>query len=223
MCLETGSKGENVKKLQTKLKELGFLNGNVDGIFGKKTEEAVKKYQKSKKLTVDGIAGPKTLSALGINNNNNNNNSSNNSSTETTIKIHGTAQPMDWWTSDIQKIFAKGVTAIITDVDKKISWRMKRFAGKNHADVQPLTKTDTAKMKRAWGGYWSWKRRAIFVTINGVNYAASMHGMPHGGSNLNNNFPGHTCIHFTNSRTHKTNKVDENHQKMVQKASQAIL
>lgn len=213
MYLEVGSKGENVKKLQTKLKELSFLNDNIDGIFGARTKAAVKKYQASKKLTVDGIAGPKTLSMLGITE----------KTSTTNGEIHGTAQPMDWWTSDIQNIFAKGVVATITDVDKKISWRVKRFAGKNHADVQPLTKTDTAKMKRAWGGYWSWKRRAIFVTINGINYAASMHGMPHGGSNLHNNFPGHTCIHFTNSRTHKTDKIDENHQKMVQKAAQAIL
>ena len=226
MTFKKGSKGTNVKTLQQKLKDLGFLNGKVDGDFGPITQKAVKDFQKSKGLVVDGIVGPKTIEALGIKLNTTSTSTAkknNTTSTSTIPPVHGTAQEMDWWTSDIQKIYAKGVTAIITDVDKKISWRMKRFAGHNHADVQPLTKTDTAKMKKAWGGGWSWKRRAIFVTIDGVNYAASMHGMPHGGSNLDNNFPGHTCIHFTNSRTHATNRVDENHQKMVKKAAKAVL
>ena len=131
---------------------------------------------------------------------------------------------MDWWTSDIQKIFAKGVTATITDVDTGISWQEIRKAGTNHADIQPCTKEDTAKLKKVYGGSWSWKRRAVFVTINGVNYAASIHGMPHGGSSVKgNNFPGHHCCHFLNSRTHGSNRVDENHQKMIQKAAAATL
>jgi len=54
------------------------------------------------------------------------------------------------------------------------------------------------------------------VTINGANFAASMNGMPHSGNSiLDNDFPGHHCIHFTNSRTHNSNKVDANHQKAI--------
>lgn len=224
MTLKKGSKGSNVKTLQTKLTELGFLKDKIDGIFGSKTEKAVKDYQKANKLTVDGIAGPKTLGTLGIKTTTTTQKTNTQKASTTDIPpVHGTAQEMDWWTSDIQKIFAKGVTAIITDVETGISWREKRFAGKNHADIQPCTKADTAKLKKVYGGEWSWKRRAVFVTINGVNYAASIHGMPHGGSNLNNNFPGHHCCHFTNSRTHGTNRVDENHQKMIKKAANAVL
>lgn len=58
--LRKGSKGEDVKKLQTLLKL------SVDGDFGPKTEEAVKKFQKEHKLTSDGIVGPKTWEALGV-------------------------------------------------------------------------------------------------------------------------------------------------------------
>ena len=61
-----GSRSNEVRQIQTKLKELGYFNSNVDGIFGAKTQSAVKAFQKSKGLTVDGIAGPKTLKALGI-------------------------------------------------------------------------------------------------------------------------------------------------------------
>lgn len=223
MTLKKGSKGSNVKTLQQKLKDLGFLNGKVDGDFGSITQKAVKDFQKSKKLVVDGIVGPKTIEALGIKLTNSSASTKTTTTTSSIPPVHGTAQEMDWWTSDIQKIFAKGVTAIITDVNTGISWREKRFAGKNHADIQPCTKADTAKLKKVYGGGWSWKRRAVFVTINGVNYAASIHGMPHGGSDLHNNFPGHHCCHFTNSRTHATNRIDENHQKMVKKAAKAVL
>ena len=61
-----GSRGEETKKTQQKLKDLGYYKGNVDGIFGSQTLAAVKAFQKAKGLDVDGIVGPKTLSALGL-------------------------------------------------------------------------------------------------------------------------------------------------------------
>jgi N-acetylmuramoyl-L-alanine amidase len=61
-----GSTGEEVKKIQTKLKNWGYYDGDVDGIYGSKTVAAVKKFQQKNNLTVDGIAGPNTLKALGI-------------------------------------------------------------------------------------------------------------------------------------------------------------
>ena len=61
-----GSRGEEVKAIQLKLRELGYLLSSADGIFGPRTLEALKKFQKAKGLTVDGIAGPQTLKALGI-------------------------------------------------------------------------------------------------------------------------------------------------------------
>lgn len=136
----------------------------------------------------------------------------------------GTAVEMDWWTSDIRMIFDRGVVAQITDVETGLTWREKRFGGTNHADCQPLTAADTAAMKKAYGGEWSWNRRAVFVTIDGVNYAASINGMPHGsGSIKDNDFNGHHCIHFTNSRTHGSNKVCPLHQAAIKKAASTRL
>lgn len=63
--LKQGSIGLQVRWLQNRLNEEGFKCGNVDGIFGTDTLAAVKKYQKSKGLKVDGIAGKKTVEALG--------------------------------------------------------------------------------------------------------------------------------------------------------------
>lgn len=73
-----GSTGNEVKQIQTKLKNWGYYKGNIDGIYGTQTFNAVKNFQKKNGLTVDGIAGSKTLSALGINSSNNTSTSNNN-------------------------------------------------------------------------------------------------------------------------------------------------
>ena len=62
-----GSSGDTVKQIQTKLKQWGYYDGAVDGIFGSGTEKAVKYFQRKNGLTADGVVGSATLSALGIN------------------------------------------------------------------------------------------------------------------------------------------------------------
>lgn len=61
-----GSRGNEVRRIQTKLKQLGYYKGSVDGIFGTGTKNAVIAFQKNCGLTADGIAGPKTLTYLGL-------------------------------------------------------------------------------------------------------------------------------------------------------------
>jgi len=62
-----GSRGDEVRTIQTKLKAWGYYKGAVDGIYGSQTVEAVRYFQRKNGLVVDGIAGPKTLAAMGIN------------------------------------------------------------------------------------------------------------------------------------------------------------
>lgn len=61
-----GSNGNEVREIQTKLKNWGYYNGEIDGIYGSRTVAAVRQFQKNNGLTVDGIAGDSTLSAMGI-------------------------------------------------------------------------------------------------------------------------------------------------------------
>lgn len=61
-----GSRGDEVKTIQTKLKRWGYYTGSIDGIYGTATMNAVKYFQKKNGLTADGIAGTKTLAAMGI-------------------------------------------------------------------------------------------------------------------------------------------------------------
>lgn len=61
-----GSSGKEVTAIQNALKERGLFTGEATGYYGTKTQAAVKRFQKQKGLSVDGIAGPQTLNALGI-------------------------------------------------------------------------------------------------------------------------------------------------------------
>jgi peptidoglycan hydrolase-like protein with peptidoglycan-binding domain len=62
--LYVGDRGENVRKLQRRLSELGYLTGTADGIYGQQTKRAVERFQYYNGLQTDGIAGPNTLSVL---------------------------------------------------------------------------------------------------------------------------------------------------------------
>ena len=75
-----GSRGEEVRTIQTKLKRWGYYKGNVDGIYGSQTLSAVKWFQRKNGLKEDGIAGKNTLEAMGIYNSSGNSSSSNSSS-----------------------------------------------------------------------------------------------------------------------------------------------
>jgi hypothetical protein len=120
---------------------------------------------------------------------------------------------------EVNKVLPKYSKFTVLDIETGKKFKVQRRAGSHHADVQPLTPKDTKVMKKIYGGKWSWKRRAIIVISNEQWIAGSMHGMPHGAGALKNNFPGHFCIHFYGSTTHRTNAMDLSHKLMILKAS----
>ena len=77
--LRQGSKGNEVKEVQRRLKQWGYYSGSVDGIFGAGTKKAVIAFQKKNGLTADGIVGKATYKALGMNDSYNSLNGNSNS------------------------------------------------------------------------------------------------------------------------------------------------
>ena len=61
-----GSRGTEVRNIQSRLSAWGYNPGSVDGIYGAKTEAAVKRFQQKHGLTADGVAGPATLAKIGL-------------------------------------------------------------------------------------------------------------------------------------------------------------
>ena len=136
------------------------------------------------------------------------------------VEVHAATtsiQMMPW--EQVNKLLPKYAKFIVKDIETGKQFNVQRRAGSQHADVQPLTNKDTSIMKQIYNGKWSWKRRAIIVINDGRKIAASMHGMPHGAGALKNNFPGHFCIHFYGSTTHRTNHMDLSHKLMIYKAA----
>lgn len=128
----------------------------------------------------------------------------------------GEVTKLDWF-DVVDNFFTKyTLTARVIDVQTKKSYYVRRVGGYYHADIQPITAGDTAIMKSIYANEWSWTRRPVWIEIKGSYVAASINGMPHGYSLIEgNNMDGHTCIHFLNSMTHGTKRVDEAHQAAV--------
>ena len=203
--LRAGSQGEAVKKLQSRLCELGYLKEKyVTGYYGELTESAVTKFQLRAGLEADGVAGPATQSKL------------ESSSAPRSQKVI----EMDWYKTNVSSlVYKRGGTAKIIDCATGTVINIRRVGGSNHMDIEPLTAEDTAKLKKLYGGTWSWKRRSVILVADGKYIAASINGMPHGSQiSTTNNFEGQFCLHTTNSRTHGTDKVDSEHQKYIQRA-----
>ena len=202
-----GDSGEKVRKVQRRLKKLGYYKSGIDGDFGNKTKEAVKKFQKKNGLSVTGKVNKNTLTKL----------NSSNAKKADADEGSGKTENLNWFKGGSSKI-PKGATFKVKDIKTGKVFTVKRWSGANHLDAEPSSKSDTATMKSIYG-HWSWKRRAILVKYNGHVYAASMNGMPHGTQTITgNNFEGHFCIHFSGSKTHGSKKVDSMHQNCVAEA-----
>lgn len=132
-------------------------------------------------------------------------------------KHYGTIVP---WSKASTLLPRKSIFTIV-DMEKGLTFRVQRRAGSSHADVQPLTREDTKTMKHIFDYHWSWKRRSILIiTDENQKIAASMNGMPHGGDGIpDNGFSGHFCVHFLDSRTHRSKHPDLFHQLMVYTAA----
>lgn len=131
-------------------------------------------------------------------------------------QLFGDAVPWE----DVHPLFPLDGEATLEDVRTGVRLRVKRYGGHLHADVEPATPRDTAVLKALYGGRWSWRRRPVVAIIGGQRLAASINGMPHGdGVVRDNDFPGHFCLHFLQSRIHRSGRVDPSHQLMVWEAA----
>ena len=135
----------------------------------------------------------------------------------TSSKIYYPVLNLDWF-EYMNSYFTKYQTVRVIDIKSQTEYYVKRMGGYNHADVQTIDVKNTEIFKKVYGGTWSWTRRPVWVEIDGKFYAGSTNGMPHGFDVLQIGEGGHTCIHFLNSKTHGTKKVDPDHQRCVEYA-----
>ncbi len=222
--LKLGSSGTAVRNLVTELKNQGYYKGEITSKYTTAVQSAVKDFQKAKGLTVDGIAGPATQHKLfgtvpvGAGDTSN-----------LTMTIYP-AEKIDWYTGGINELWARGSNYKVYDVKTGIVWWAHRWAGGLHVDAEPLTAADTARLCKCYGVSTAqeikdknlYQRRPLLVTIGTRTFCCSLYGVPHnypeGDTISTNDFKGQVCIHFTNSKTHNSKKVDSLHEEAIQYA-----
>ena len=125
---------------------------------------------------------------------------------------------MNWFKGG-SNVLRKGHYGTIYDIDTGVSLRIKRMGGHYHADVEPATAADTAKLKRVAGGHFSWGSEAVILKANGKYVACAVNTRPHGDQTIySNNYDGQFCLHMSGSKTHASSKENEHHQSAINRA-----
>ncbi len=234
--IRLGDTGAMVTALQEKLIRLGYLSGKADGVFGERTYRALKNFQKANALYADGIAGANTIAALNIAGTLNNGAAGNiggstapsvttapDASTNlgTTVPVNARNVVYEYWYSTVRAACRKYPYATVYDYQTGISWQVHMFSYGKHAEAEPLTAADTHKMEEACGGN-VWTPRPVWVIFaDGTIRMATTHSVPHEVEHIrDNDFPGHTCIHFPRTMAQVTaiGPYATSHQKAVDKA-----
>ena len=125
---------------------------------------------------------------------------------------------LDWFKTG-KNVLKRGSYGYIYDIDTGITVRIKRMGGTNHADVEPATASDTAKLKKISGGKFSWVSHAVILNAGGKYVACGINTMPHGSQTIrNNNYNGQFCLHMVGSLTHGSTSVNAAHQASIDRA-----
>ena len=221
MTLKIGYTGTAVLNLTTALAEKGYLAEATDR-YMKDVFLAVMQFQSDNSLPATGIADSATQEKLY------GRTSAENNTDQLTMTLYP-AEKIDWWTGGINELWAKGANYKIYDVKTGIIWWAHRWSGGYHADIEPLTAEDTARLCRIYGVNSAeeiesrnlYQRRPCLVTIDNRTFACSLYGIPHnpdGDTIADNDMTGQICLHFTNSWTHGSKKMDADHAKAIQSA-----
>ena len=125
---------------------------------------------------------------------------------------------MDWYDGG-SEVLDRGDYATIYHCKTGTTIRIKRMGGHHHADLEPATAEDTAKLLKMAGGKFSWDSRAVILHSEGKYVACAINTMPHGDQTISNNgYNGQFCLHMVDSRTHGSDTVNTAHQAAIKKA-----
>lgn len=233
-----GDRHQDIALLQKVLVAEGLFTEELKSdVYDTNTEAAVFAFQEKYELKADGVAGMETIAKmiqLGYVN------QVQVVSRQSSDRRFG--EYLSWPT--VMEMIDKGKTVfVIEDFHTGTTFKLLAAYGGVHSDVEPLTAEDAHIIKNLWGGEYSWIRRPVLVHLNGRVIAASLNGMPHAGMDnkpegqyinvrsggygygynfdtvKGNDFDGHLCLHFKDSKLHANRKVDSKHQKNVRIAA----
>lgn len=234
--LKVGATGDAVLRLQQALSNLRYTV-TINGTYDETTRAAVLAFQKRNGLAPDGIAGVNTQTKLYTGDcvtgdtalpDENKNGGTGNSGASFGNGPAKSQIKLQMWYTEIKPTIKSGQTVLVYEPSSGSSFRLRFYSLGRHADSEPLTAQDTAIMKAAWGGKFSWDEKPVYVLLpSGTWVLASMHCMPHlSGSIKDNDFDGHLCVHFPRTMEETIRNGDTKngvrHQKDIRKAWKAL-
>ena len=216
-----GSTGSTVTYIQTALTALEYYDRQITGHYGRYTKDAVRAFQRDHNLTADGVCGATTLAAI---------QKAYSGSSSATTTYNATVYKLDWsyMKSNATALgIARGASIKLTDLTTGKSLNIHVQSTGNHIDAEPLTSADTTTLCEIYGvsspNSISYKRRPMMITTSAGQFLCSIYGQPHGAQDITNNgYDGQFCLHFVNSRTHGTNRVDTDHQNAINSAESIV-
>ena len=216
-----GSTGSTVTYIQTALTALEYYDRQITGHYGRYTKDAVRAFQRDNNLTADGVCGATTLAAI---------QKAYSGSSSATTTYNATVYKLDWsyMKSNATALgIARGASIKLTDLTTGKSLNVHVQSTGNHIDAEPLTSADTTTLCEIYGvsspNSISYKRRPMMITTSAGQFLCSIYGQPHGAQDITNNgYDGQFCLHFVNSRTHGTNRVDTDHQNAINSAESIV-
>ena len=216
-----GSTGSTVTYIQTALTALEYYDRQITGHYGRYTKDAVRAFQRDNNLTADGVCGAITLAAI---------QKAYSGSSSATTTYNATVYKLDWsyMKSNATALgIARGASIKLTDLTTGKSLNVHVQSTGNHIDAEPLTSADTTTLCEIYGvstpNAISYKRRPMMITTSAGQFLCSIYGQPHGAQDITNNgYEGQFCLHFVNSKTHGTNRVDVDHQNAINTAETLV-
>lgn len=181
--------------------------------IGKGTEVKVSEVKNGwAKVKYKGVTGYMKASAL-ESPSGSSSSSSSSSSSDTSWKSKVVTMK---WFSGGSRVLKKGHYGYIYDIKSGYTIKVHRMGGVYHADIEPATASDAAKLKKLGS---SWSARPVILKAGGKYVACSINTKAHGNQTItDNNFDGQICLHMVGSKTHGAEEVRADHQSAIEKA-----
>ncbi len=219
------STGEMVVRIQTRLRELGYLNYKPTGAYRSMTVDAVKAFQlrcneTGDSLDVDGRMGEQSMKTLF---------STNAPRAKIPDEVHmprgpiadtlkETGDAVEW--SVVSNELVKGSAYKVIDCNTGKEFSLIFAGGENHAEMELASADELESFNSICGSDYNFLKRPVIVMVGSKRIAGSLQCFPHGTDTIDENgMEGHVCVFFEGSLSHVGSLPDIEHNSNIYSAS----
>ncbi len=223
--IKYGSTGEQIVRIQIRLRELGYFNFKPTGNFQNMSVQAARRFQQlqldenGQPIIADGTIGAQSMAILFSKN-------AKRVDIDASIpfgpQLTGTATVTGTASSweEVKPKLVENKQYMFTDFNTGSTFNMTLVNAGNHAEMECSTAADTAVFLSCFGDAFNYSKRPMVMHLDNALVAASMQGEPHGQDTVSgNDMQGHVCVYFTGSTSHVGSLPDVEHMNQLRKAA----